>query len=228
MQGVLRILQDNYDSSEMLRTEPPSWMIRASSRPGGLGPLLEAYLPSGAAAPAPASSQQCEQTSSRPHGNHERVRPAAGSPAPALAAAPAPGLDTFVELSTQYPLVATAPNVSAAIKQKSASWQLWQVTKTMNLPVPKYGAGSNRKFLCFSYMTEGHSCPGYFVRSGKKKPCDRLHVNLDPSGPFWDDPSSHFIALVCFLKTPGIANHFIPTDAFATSQQQFRDAESSL
>jgi hypothetical protein len=98
----------------------------------------------------------------------------------------------------------------------------------MNLPVPKYGTGSNRKFVCFSYtMMEGRSCPGYFVQSGKKKTCERLHVNLDPSGPFWDDPSSHFVKLVHFLKTPGVADHFIPTDAFATSQQ-FRDAESSL
>jgi hypothetical protein len=130
-------------------------------------------------------------------------------------------------MSTRYPLIATAPNVPEEIRQKTGSWQMWKVTKSMNVQVPRYGTRSAQKFMCFDYMTEGNNCKGYFIQSGRKKTCHCLHVNLDPNDSFQSNRSSHFVDLVCFLETPGIEEHFVPTDAFATSQQ-LRDAESSL
>ena len=221
LQIVAGIFRDQFDSSETLRSAPPSWIIRSSARMDGLATLSDP-IPF-QRIPVPDSLAQGKQ----PSGSRKATRHQTQSPAPAPAPDPTPAspdapITTYI---TTYPLVAFGPKVSVNARMQQPARPgnvLYQATKALGITAPKYGPASESKYLCFNYLTESSSkCDGIFPKSSRtqKTACNRLHVCLSPTNPHRNDPPSYFAGLVHFLQSPGVSDYFIPTDAFATSPQ---------
>ena len=224
------VFRDNFDSSQALRNSPPAWILRSSSRGAGAGfsQLMDSYLPTRAA--GTKASKQGEKQSTGPRALRDRDPPRPSSPTPVPVAVPAPVDEPVPTITTKHPLFALSPDLASADKKVAPGGLLYKLCKSLAIPPPKYGSEPDIKQMCFNFTTDGWcKCSGIFdgKNQKKRKPCYRLHVSLDADGPHSSDPAAHFVDVVRFLQKPGVADFFIPSDEFATSQQ-YRDALALL
>ena len=206
------LFRDTFDSSQILWNSPPAWIIRSAAYPISTGLSHATSAPPTAQTAGPTLNKgEKNQLSSRA----SRDPPHTLSPAPATH--PAPAIPEIQVCTTKHPLsFAYSPT--------------HKLSKSLPLQPPKYGSGADTKHVCFNFSTDGWcKCSGIPLGKSSKrlKPCYRLHVSLDPSGPYSSDPAEHFVDLVWFLQTDGVADYFILSDEFATLQQ-YKDALARL
>jgi hypothetical protein len=216
------LFRDSFDSSQTLRNQPPSWIMRSPPRPGGSS--IQPH-----AAPAARGGRLGRHNQGEPlppsGARSLRDRPVSSTPTPAPAQATPD--DGVTVVTTAHPLFALSPNLPAADRVSAPGQILYKLSKSLSVDIPKYGEGDSTKRICFNFTTDGWcKCLG-MVQAGKRKKCYRLHLSLEPNSPQRSDPSTYFKDVVRFLQAPGVADYFIPSDEFATSQQ-YRDALASL
>jgi hypothetical protein len=216
---IKKMFHENFDHCQMLRNDPPAWIIWPAQRTGSAIPSTVTLIPKG--------EQKAAADRDRDRDRAQRARPSSTASTPAASSS---AREPVTE-STEYPLFAYSPNLPASSHNKWPGQLLFHIKKTLQVNPPSYGnpATNNTKAVCFNFSTEKFcKCDGTHKGAGAKKvTCNRIHLCLGPSNAHASDPAEYFLDIVRFLKNPKVADYFVPTDAFATSKQ-YLDAVALL